>query len=433
MTGTRTRRRVIVDQTELARQIGTRLRAARLAAGLTQQQLATPRYTKAYVSALENGLSRPSMAALTFFSGRLGLPAERFLGDGPAAWARLEADLALAAHRWEEAADAYTALLADAGVAVQRAELLLGLAEAQVGLERGAEAATAAEEAAQLFATLGRQGQTARARYWLALAQCQQGDVAEGSVILRALLEEARGGLRVAPDFELRVLMALSGIAARSGDHATALGYLGDIQDLAARLDARRRAAFYQDIAMGCRDAGDFESAMRAGTASLALYRAGESELELAALENDLAVACLALGDAGRAAELATDAHARYARLGEEKPLARVLGTEARIALARDAREDGLRLAREALDLAERTANRHAEIDALVTLARAESAEGRRDEAIALYERAADAARAIGSPPRLREVLGEWAELLAQSGEHERAFELMREALKGRQ
>jgi len=61
-----------IDDSPLARKIGDRLRKARLAAGLTQTQLAEPRYTKAYVSALENGLSRPSMAALTHFAGRLG-------------------------------------------------------------------------------------------------------------------------------------------------------------------------------------------------------------------------------------------------------------------------------------------------------------------------------------------------------------------------
>ena len=53
------------------------IRRARLAAGLTQQQLAAGRYTKAYVSALENGHSKPSMAALSFLAERLGLPTSR--------------------------------------------------------------------------------------------------------------------------------------------------------------------------------------------------------------------------------------------------------------------------------------------------------------------------------------------------------------------
>jgi hypothetical protein len=34
-----------------------------------------------------------------------------------------------------------------------------------------------------------------------------------------------------------------------------------------------------------------------------------------------------------------------------------------------------------------------------------------------------------GPKPRLREILSEWSELLAESGEHQRAYELSREAL----
>ena len=41
---------------------GRRLKVARLRAGLTQRQLAGDRYTAAYISALEKGLTRASMA-----------------------------------------------------------------------------------------------------------------------------------------------------------------------------------------------------------------------------------------------------------------------------------------------------------------------------------------------------------------------------------
>ena len=58
-TTVRTRRRVVVDHTELAKAIGPRIRAARLAAGLNQQELAGDRYTKAYVSALEQMSGAP--------------------------------------------------------------------------------------------------------------------------------------------------------------------------------------------------------------------------------------------------------------------------------------------------------------------------------------------------------------------------------------
>ena len=43
--------------------------------------------------------------------------------------------------------------------------------------------------------------------------------------------------------------------------------------------------------------------------------------------------------------------------------------------------------------------------------------------------RAADLARASGSRGRLREVLGAWSEMLAESGDLRRAYDLAREAL----
>lgn len=52
---------------------GQRLKALRLKAGLTQKQLAEPQYTKAYISALENGLIRFSMAAGQYLATRLGV------------------------------------------------------------------------------------------------------------------------------------------------------------------------------------------------------------------------------------------------------------------------------------------------------------------------------------------------------------------------
>ena len=64
-----TRRRIVVDDSALADGIGGRIRQARLAAGLTQQQLAAGRYTKAYISALEKGHAKPSMAAASSVTG----------------------------------------------------------------------------------------------------------------------------------------------------------------------------------------------------------------------------------------------------------------------------------------------------------------------------------------------------------------------------
>ena len=97
MPRTRAAARASEKDRDLARRIGQRLREARQRAGLTQQQLAGERYTKAYVSALETGIARPSMVALAFLSERLGLPASHFIDEAHPAWTRLEVDMRLAA------------------------------------------------------------------------------------------------------------------------------------------------------------------------------------------------------------------------------------------------------------------------------------------------------------------------------------------------
>jgi tetratricopeptide (TPR) repeat protein len=101
--------------------LGDRLRSLRLAAGLTQSQLAGDRFSKEYVSQIERGKTRPTAEAIAWLAERLGVdPA--FLGSGVStdARGRIEALLARAealteAHRYVEAADLFAAARRDVG------------------------------------------------------------------------------------------------------------------------------------------------------------------------------------------------------------------------------------------------------------------------------------------------------------------------------
>jgi transcriptional regulator with XRE-family HTH domain len=53
--------------------MGSRLRRLRIAKGLTQKELADPKYTHAYVSTIESGRRHPSREALEHFAGKLGV------------------------------------------------------------------------------------------------------------------------------------------------------------------------------------------------------------------------------------------------------------------------------------------------------------------------------------------------------------------------
>ncbi len=61
--------------------LGDRVKAARLALGLTQDELAKPDLSKNFISLLERDLARPSAATLERIARRLGKPVSFFLGD----------------------------------------------------------------------------------------------------------------------------------------------------------------------------------------------------------------------------------------------------------------------------------------------------------------------------------------------------------------
>jgi len=414
----------------LSLRVGRRIREARSRSGLTQAALAGERYTKAYISALENGLIRPSVKALDYLAGRLGTTPGWLMASDARTWTRLEADLELASGNWQKAADAYAELLEGVSDRTQRAEILRGLAEALARLDHGAEAVRAAAEAVELFEAAGRDVDAALASYWLAAGLYYQDNVADSRQILIAILGRVRAGLKVEPDFKVRLLMALSSNESREGNHQAALAYLEEVRGLADSLDDRRRAAFLFDLAYSYCESGDFEAAIRTGYASLALYAASNTTTEMAKVENEMALAHLGAGSLERAAELAAAAHARFVQLGDERQLAHVLETQAQIAATRGDWAEALRLSAESIGVAKTTNNLGAEAAAGLTAARAHVALADLEAAERSFSDAADAARQLKRVALLRRVLTEWADLRAAMGDHERAFALSREALQ---
>lgn len=419
-----------MDDRPLATAIGERLRAARKRAGLTQQSLAGARYTKAYVSALETGAAKPSMAALSYLADRLGLPASVLVADVDTAWTRLEADLRLASGDFEAALDAYRDLAETAAPKAERAHTYAGMAEALCRLDRGSEAIRPATEAVAVYEELGRTRERATALYWLAYGHHMADNPDEARALMRQVLDSARVGPAADPELAVRALIALGVIEAGAGRPDAALAYLQEADGLAVDLDARRRATFLHALAIGYRQVGDLEGAIRTGTQSLALFRNVEARHEAASIANHLALAYLDSGSTSRALDMARAGRAASEGAGDDWLLAYIADTEARIAMATGDLPAAERLADEAISLADRTSNRKALLDGLVTKARIEVAAGRVEEAAELYGKAAEIARAAGSVARRRDVLSAWADTLARAGHHDRAYELMREALQ---
>ena len=121
---------VAASRTEAPNGVGNRVRALRVAAGLTQTALAGERFSKEYVSQIERGKTRPTEETVAWLAERLGVDSEYLLrGVASDVRVRVEAKLAQAealseAHRDREA----VVLFRDA-----RAEIsTLGSAELEV-------------------------------------------------------------------------------------------------------------------------------------------------------------------------------------------------------------------------------------------------------------------------------------------------------------
>lgn len=426
----RTRRVIVVDNSHVARRVGERIRAVRTRLGLTQAQVAEGRYTAAYISALERGLAKPSMASLTFLSARLGVSIPDLVSEDRPAVGRLEADLLLASGKPQEALDRYDALLEAAGDDRRnRAELLRGRAEALCRLDRGPDAIRPASEAVELFDALGAPSDAAWARYWLAGAHYLADNTAEANGILQQLLAQERGGLQVAPDFRFRLLTQLGNTEAWDGRPERALAYMEEARSLIGDISLRQRAAFLSGLSLHYRRAGDLEGSLRVGHESLALYHAADAERDEAALENNLALTFLELGNTKKATSHLKRARELAERLADALLLSEVAEAEARVALAADDLERATERARVALVAADAGGSYLAAMGAHRTLGRLAHRRKDRPEAEAEFERAAALLRSHRSNAQLRDLLAEWAEMHAGWGDAAGANALYAEAL----
>ena len=430
MQKTRTRRVIVVDNSHVARRVGERIRQARLRAGLTQAQVAKGRYTAAYISALERGLAKPSMASLTFLSERLGVSVPDLVADERAGASRIEADLMLASGDYRGALDRYDELLDAIGDdRRQRAGILRGRAEALCRLDRGQDAIRPASEAAELFDALGSPEDAAWARYWLAGAQYLTDNVAEAQDILRQLLADERAGLAVAPDFRFRLLTQLGTLEAWDGDAERAIAYMEEARSLLDAVSLLQRAAFLSSLALQYRRAGDLERSIRVGHESLALYRVVDAERDAGMLEVNMAISFLQLGNTSKAST-----HLRRARqiaesLADALMLSVVAEAEARLALGTDDFSAAEERAQVAIASADAGGSYLAAVGGHRTLAQLAQRSGDREASEASYERAASLLRSHRSRGQLKELLGEWAEARSAWGDASGANQLYAEAL----
>ena len=123
--------------------LGDRVRTLRVAAGLTQSDLADGRFSKEYVSQIERGKTRPTAETLEWLATRLGVdPAYLESGVSVEERARVEAALARAealseAHQYLDAVQEFARARASLGVVARELELRLLLGASWAHIQAG--------------------------------------------------------------------------------------------------------------------------------------------------------------------------------------------------------------------------------------------------------------------------------------------------------
>jgi tetratricopeptide (TPR) repeat protein len=231
--------------------IGRRLRRLRLARGLTQRELAAPKYTHAYVSTIEAGRRRPSRNAVEHLAEKLGVDVDELLtGRPPDLVPRLElrlqeARIAVSDGRFLDADKAFKQIEREAK-RYKLSRLMARVAEGRgLWLERQGRPEEAFQQFQRAEGVLKSEPPTAKVDAIAGKARCFEalGDIRYAIHILESLLDEIeRAGLND-PDALGRVHASLVYAYLEAGLYGRAAESGAELDRLAPKLTDPSRAA----------------------------------------------------------------------------------------------------------------------------------------------------------------------------------------------
>src|SRR5260221_1977953 len=319
------------------RQIGERIRKARTEAGLSQAQLGTPHFTRAYVSAIELGKVRPAMKSLEFLADKLGKPTSYFLEDEAAEKRRSER-VALVARSNQlisegKASDAIgllEGLLKRPVSPSERATLQRSLGRAYTQGQRAAEASTVLNEALRFFKGSDDAEQVARTRAQLGAAMLELRTYAEAQQELESALAFMSKTDVKDPLLKVHTLYNLGVSFYMRGDYRAATQQF----DRAAREgadvgDVRWQAGLFAGMGMSYSKLEDFEAAVMYLRKSEALFEAINNKGRAVESRLRAAVSLRALAQRSKADELLTSALDDARALGLERLEIEILSYQA--------------------------------------------------------------------------------------------------------
>ena len=398
MTTTRTRQNRAPRSDAL--KLAERVRQLRVAAGLTQSEVAGERFSKEYVSQIERGKTRPTPETIAWLAARLGVD-PGFLASGVSSdeRGRVEAALARAdalsgAHRYDEAIEEFRSI----GVAVQatgavelevRALAGEGWARIQSGDLREANALlnrarTLAEGPS--FSDLDR----ADVLFRLAVCRYKLSSIASALGLLTEALTLAERSELPSDGLRSEILGWRSRCYRRQRDLEAARDDVERALELARSLEDRRALAnTYFQASLVAERLGHWVQARGYAEQAKAYYEQVDDDLNVGRLLNNLGGLNHLLGRSDKAVECLKASFSVALEHDSDKDAAHAAGSLAMVHLQLGEYQEAEQLSRQALDLhAGRIDYLHEIGQSQLVLGRALLEQGRLDEADEWLQRA---------------------------------------------
>lgn len=411
---TRTRQRRAAPESPAIRQLGQRLREARVAAGLSQAQLGAPYYTRAHVSAIELGKIRPAMKSLEHMAAKMGKPASFFMEDADFERTRREVAfdvdrvvaLALRMTAANCIRDADLLLERDVLSTRQRCRLHLARAHALNLTERQSDALRDLTIAQRLVTPLDDQALSQAIDFEVAAATRGSGDSRRARELFLALLRSLERNNDKDRLLRVRVLQALGAVCVDLGEPQAAAGYLNSALEWAQDIgDLTSMFAIYYALAVSHRAQADLEAATTYLQRALATSEVTKDVSATAIVHNMLAVIAADGGRLNAAYEHADRAIELGRIAGPIVYVAHYLNTKADCAAKLGDWTTAERVARESLELGTAEGSQDAVAAARVALSQVFEHHGESGAANAALQDAAEIYRGLGAKSELADVL----------------------------
>ncbi|TMD25239.1 MAG: transcriptional regulator [Chloroflexi bacterium] len=421
-------------------QLGARIRKARMTLGLSLAAVAQQDFSRAFLSQIELGRSRPSTKILQIIAERLKRPVEYFLQDPESSSTLLELRLAEATTRirrgdGERAKALMTELLARPQIAPEiRARAQLVLAEALLRLRAIPEAidvlrvAIRASEASgwralkvELFDRMGTAHYQLRhpheaGRWWdKAMSAYEDAELAD-------------------PLLKARILGHRANLHYVAGQPREAIaGYQAAIAAAENVMDMPALGGIYEGLAVSFRGTGDLTRALEYAQRSLRLFDTLQDVRMSAQLRNNMAEILLSQGRASEAEVLFLAGAEQLGHVGDRDHLPHLLAGAAEAALNQGNGARAVTHLTLALTAAQASADPTAKLAAERVGGRVMSAAGEGEAARRHFERALELAASVGSPTDMSRVAFEYGRALESQGEQSQALVRYRQAYEARE